>query len=87
MSPSTYHLRDGLCFQRLPDLITPAGVAVGRVRIFKVAPGDVFRDEAPLEFVVEVSGTAWASVIASLTPEGETQRTFDLAAVVHGLPR
>jgi hypothetical protein len=63
-----FHLRDGLYFERLED---------GGVRIVKTATGQF--GDAKNVFEIEVSAGEWASVVAAVSPKGETSETYHSA--------
>jgi hypothetical protein len=61
------HAKDVLCFERMPD---------GSVKVF------VERDMTVIASVTIDSGT-WCSVMAAMSPAGETSETWELATELH----
>jgi hypothetical protein len=69
----TFHLSDGLYFQRQPD-------GSGVVRIIKTESG---RKDSPVIFDVTIDASQWASVIASMSFYGEENSGFYRALLFH----
>jgi hypothetical protein len=69
--PETFHVTDGLFFQRLPECA---------VRIIKTAQGRV---DDPVIFDLTLNASQWASVIASMSWHGEEKYGFYRAMHFH----
>lgn len=71
------HWRDGWYFERT---IVPNPEKFGWVRIFHIPQGETVADVD-----IEIEPNSWASIVASVCPEGETGFTFGLARALHGV--
>lgn len=69
-----FHLDNGLCFKRVGD----------KVHILKFAENaDFFDPDAKPEWSIEVTDSAWASAVASISARGETYATWSDALTFH----
>ncbi len=67
-----YHVKEGLKFERI---VEPNPDKFGWVHIV--------HEESGLD--IEIEPHSWASIVASVSPEGETGYTFGLAKAIHGV--
>lgn len=75
-----FHWKDGWYFQRITE---PNPEKYGWVRIYHLPPGDPSTAIADVD--IDIEPHSWASIIASVCPEGETGYTFGLAKALHGV--
>ena len=68
-----YHYRDGWYFERVPD-------TDGVVRIYHIEPGKK-PEIADEDF--EIDPDSWASIVASVSEDGETADTHTAAISLH----
>ncbi len=81
---SYFHSNNGLCFERLED----GGVEVTR-RIFGLSDDPGLASPSPVAVVDHrwrMTASEWASVVASVSQEGETTTTWKAALEAHGVP-
>ena len=71
-----FHWKDGWYFERI---IEPKLRKYGWVRVFHLPEPDAAPDVS-----IEIEPNSWASIIASVSREGETAYTFGLAGAFHG---
>lgn len=69
-----FHWRDGLYFARVTEL----GDMLGAVRI-RMDIVDGLRQE------LFIPAAGWASIVAAVTPEGDTAATYRMASGLHGV--
>lgn len=72
---SAFHWKDGWYFERIAD---PYPGKYGWVHIYHAINGVI-------DIEIEIDPTSWASIIASVCPEGETAYTFGVARALHGV--
>ena len=72
-----FHWKDGWYFERI---ITGKPEKYGWVRIFHIEPGQSIADVD-----IEIEPNSWASIVASVCPEGETGFTLGLSRAIHGV--
>lgn len=71
LTARAFHAVNGWYFKRLED---------GRVRVVKRA---FPREDASVEAMIEFDADTWASIVASVTAEGENAGTFQAAEGLH----
>lgn len=69
-----FHWKDGWYFERMRE------EKYGWVRIYHIPPG-----ESVADVDIEIEPNSWASIMASVCPEGETQFTFNITKALHGV--
>lgn len=71
MQRGAFHWRGGLFFKREPD---------GSVQIFRSA------NDTDIFVIASIPAPEWASVVCSVSREGETGERWDAAQMFHGKP-
>ena len=72
-----FHWEEGWYFERITE---PNPEKYGWVRVYHIPDGS---DVADVD--IEIEPNSWASIVASVSPEGETGFTFGLAKALHGV--
>lgn len=72
-----FHWKDGWYFERISE---PNPEKYGWVRIYHINHGEQVADVD-----IEIEPNSWASIVASVGPEGETAFIFALAQAQHGV--
>ena len=72
-----FHWKDGWHFERITE---PNPERYGWVRVYHIPDGSGVADVD-----IEIEPNSWASIVASVSPEGETGFTFGLAKALHGV--
>lgn len=75
-----FHWKDGWYFERITE---PNPQRYGWVRITHI-PQIQDADGIP-DVEIEIPPNSWASIVASVSPDGETGFTFGLAKALHGV--
>jgi hypothetical protein len=73
-----FHWKEGWYFERITD---PNPEYYGWVRIYHHPAAG--QDSVGVSLLIEPH--SWASIVASVCPEGETSYTFGLAKAIHGV--
>ena len=71
----TFHWEDGWYFERLTSLFDKYGF----VRIYHIPENETIADVD-----IEIDSSSWASIVSSVSLQGENNLTFNIAEALHG---